>query len=158
MKKSMAAASACAAALLLAAPATASAAEPAARPAERTAVVQSDASATAAAATCNLKLSKPWKENRARTGITNYSRGTYQTVNNCSGFTLGATLQYHRWHGWSGLASASWVGNRSVRTLEWKCQGKGTFTYRMFGTVRGGSNGEEPRVGRGSGPQNRFTC
>lgn len=118
-----------------------------------------DAAPTAAAATCTLSLGKPWKENISSTGRSDHSRATYKTVNNCAGFALSATLQYHRWHGWSGLASADWAGNRSSRILQWKCQGQGTFTYRMAGVVRGGSNpGGDPHVGRGNGPERRFGC
>ncbi|MGW2561085.1 hypothetical protein ACWCXB_17910 [Streptomyces sp. NPDC001514] len=161
MKKSLTVATAASAALLFGATG-ATAAESAPAPAESSAVLVSAKSTAAApmaaAATCTLKLGKPWKENIARVGRSDHARGTYSTLNNCSGFALSATLQYHRWHGWSGLSSASWAGNRSTRILQWKCQGKGTFTYRMYGTVRGGSTGEEPRVGRGWGPERRFSC
>ncbi|MET8977681.1 hypothetical protein ABZX85_18890 [Streptomyces sp. NPDC004539] len=111
------------------------------------------------AALCTLKLGKPWKENIAATGRSDHARGKYNTVNNCNGYSLGATLQYHRWHGWSGLKKDTWAGNRpSERILQWKCQGEGTFTYRVEGTVRGGSTGDEPRVGIGHGPERRFNC
>ncbi|ALO10435.1 hypothetical protein AQF52_4841 [Streptomyces venezuelae] len=39
--------------------------------------------------------------------------------------------------------------------LQWKCQGKGTFTYRTKGSVRGGS---PARVGWATSQERRFTC
>jgi hypothetical protein len=166
MKKSLAVATTTCVALLLGASTATAASAPEPAPASISvgssgAMVGDDVNAVAplaARATCTLKLGKPWKENIATTGRSDHARGTYETLNSCSGFSLGATLQYHRWHGWSGLKSADWVGNRTSRILQWKCQGEGTFTYRMYGTVRGGSNGEEPNVGRGYGPERRFAC
>lgn len=112
-----------------------------------------------AAAKCNLSLGRPWKENIAPSGRSDHARGQYKTVNSCAGYSLVTTLQYHRWHGWSGLASADWVGNRGLKTLQWKCQGKGTFTYRMAGTIRGGlTPGGDPEVRRGYGAERRFAC
>ncbi|WP_411081864.1 hypothetical protein [Streptomyces sp. cmx-18-6] len=123
--------------------------------------VQNDvaASGVVAAAKCNLALGKPWKENIAKKGRSDHSRAKYRTVNSCAGYGLVATLQYHRWHGWSGLVGAHWTGNRSKdRILQWKCQGKGTFTYRVAGTVRGGLSGGGPEVRRGHGAERRFAC
>ncbi|MGW7415621.1 hypothetical protein [Streptomyces sp. NPDC054863] len=107
--------------------------------------------ALAAAATCTLKLDKPWKTAHAKSR----SIAGYKTLNSCSGFSLSATLQYHRWHGWSGLDKDTWAGNRGYTILSWQCEGEGNHNYRVAGTVRGGSG---PQVGRGNGPSSRFTC
>ncbi|MBD0710048.1 MULTISPECIES: hypothetical protein [unclassified Streptomyces] len=159
MKKSLAgAAAASAAALLLALPATASAAESTARTTSATTVQAPAASAAAVAATCTLKLYTPWKENIATSGVNDHARGSYETYNSCSGFALAATLQYNRWYGWSGLANTNWEGNRGNSILQWRCQGQGTFTYRMSGTVRGGVVSGDPGVGSGTSPERRFDC
>ncbi|MEW1694044.1 hypothetical protein ACIQCR_26390 [Streptomyces sp. NPDC093249] len=109
----------------------------------------------AAAASCTLAVYKPWKENMASTGRSDHARGKYATVNNCSGWYNTALLQYHRWDGWTRIAGTDWVGNRATSHLQWKCQGKGTFTYRTKGSVRGGS---PARVGWSTSPERRFAC
>ncbi|BBC35932.1 hypothetical protein SGFS_072260 [Streptomyces graminofaciens] len=159
MIKSLTVAGAAGVALLVGSTGAIAASAPA--PAKTTSVVsaQKEATPAAAAATCNVALGKPWKENIAKVGRSDHARAKYHTVNSCSGFSLSATLQYKRWDGWRALDKDTWAGNRKKdRILQWKCQGKGTFTYRVAGTVKGGWTGDEPRVGRGNGPERRFSC
>ncbi|MFE1551340.1 hypothetical protein [Streptomyces sp. NPDC058718] len=156
MKKSLTVAAATCAALLLgstAASAEAPAAPPASAP--KAAAPQAAAAPMAAAAGCYLKVYTPWKENVSPTGVSDHARGKYHTVNNCSAWYNTALLQYHRWDGWNRIAGTEWVGNRGTSYLQWKCQGKGTFTYRTKGSVRGGS---PARVGWATSGERRFTC
>jgi hypothetical protein len=113
------------------------------------------AAAQAAAAGCNLAVYTPWKENISSTGRSDHARSKYATRNNCSGWYNAALLQYHRWHGWTRVAGTEWVGNRSASYLQWKCQGKGTFTYRTKGSVRGGN---PARVASATSAERRFAC
>ncbi|MGW7429319.1 hypothetical protein ACWGIN_07190 [Streptomyces sp. NPDC054861] len=149
MKKSLTVAGAACAALLLGA--STAAAETAAAPAPPAAATP----ATTAAAGCYLAVYTPWKENISGSGVNDHARGKYATVNNCSGWYNTALLQYHRWDGWNRLAGTEWVGNRGTSYLQWRCQGKGTFTYRTKGSVRGGS---PARVGWATSGERRFSC
>ncbi|MFI9625315.1 hypothetical protein [Streptomyces sp. NPDC052042] len=142
-----------AAALTLAGGATAQAAgETAAESTAVTAEATTDNTMAAKAALCTLWLGKPGKTYGPAPF---YALGTYKTVNNCNAHALIATLQYHRWHGWTALKSDSWVGNRKATNLKWNCTGQGNHNYRMSGVVnpKNGTN-----VGYGNGPSNRFTC
>ncbi|MEU3691559.1 hypothetical protein [Streptomyces narbonensis] len=153
MKTSLTVATAVGAALLMGA--GTAAARPAA-PSPAPAVATTAAAAPqAAAAGCYLAVYTPWKENVSPTGVSDHARGKYKTVNNCSGWYNTALLQYHRWDGWNRIAGTEWVGNRGMSYLQWKCQGKGTFTYRTKGSVRGGS---PARVGWATSSERRFTC
>ncbi|MBT2441554.1 hypothetical protein J7E93_15810 [Streptomyces sp. ISL-36] len=149
MKKSLAVAGATCAALLLGTTTATAQAATAAAPAPPAAAPM------AAAAACNLAVYTPWKENISSSGVNDHARSKYWTVNNCSGWYFTATLQYHRWDGWNRVAGTDWVGNRSTSYLQWRCQGKGTFTYRTKGSARGGS---PARVGWSTSGERRFSC
>ncbi|MFE7552601.1 hypothetical protein [Streptomyces gardneri] len=158
MKKSLTVATAVGAALLMGAgTSTARSAAPAPAPPTVTTAVTTAAAAApqVAAAGCYLEVYTPWKENMASSGTSDHARGKYRTRNNCSGWYNTALLQYHRWDGWNRIAGTDWVGNRGMSQLQWKCQGKGTFTYRTKGSVRGGS---PARVGWATSQERRFTC
>ncbi|MFD0153254.1 hypothetical protein ACWGQ4_33580 [Streptomyces sp. NPDC055721] len=155
MKKSLTVAAATCAALLLGSTA-ASAEAPVAPPASAPKAAAPQAAAPMAAAVgCSLAVYTPWKENVSPTGVSDHARGKYHTVNNCSGWYNTALLQHHRWDGWNRIAGTEWVGNRGTSYLQWKCQGKGTFTYRTKGSIRGGN---PARVTWATSAERRFTC
>ncbi|MFC9704406.1 hypothetical protein ACFTWD_27335 [Streptomyces sp. NPDC056943] len=53
------------------------------------------------------------------------------------------------------IAGTEWVGNRGTGCLQWKCQGKGTFTCR----TKGSDGGDSPvRVGWATSGERRFAC
>ena len=64
-------------------------------------------------------------------------------------------LQRHRWNGWRKLSERKYQRGEHIATLAYKCEGQGTYTYRLLYIWRSlDLKRSHMQVGR----ESRFSC